>query len=79
MKSIIKNRCKRVLAVSLIFMVGVMMFSPTQLSADTCQRALGKCAVDALIAGIFGGSLVLLSYATGCLAGYKWCLRYYEF
>ncbi len=46
--------------------------------AGNCERALIKCGIDAAIAGLFGGLQSGLTYFSGCLIGYGWCLDYIE-
>jgi len=46
-------------------------------NTEICNRALLKCGVDAVIAGLLSGMTTLAFTAMGCLIGYDWCLKYY--
>lgn len=54
-------------------------------SDDVCKDALAKCLIDAGFAGaissvtgsFFGGLIVISAYASWCLTGYDWCIKYY--
>jgi len=61
----------------LLVCVLLILGAAPSLDAGVCERALQKCAIDAAIAGITGGAFAGLSWASLCLAGYDWCIRYY--
>ncbi len=64
-------------AVGLIFCL--FLFGPSLFASEKeeCDKALVKCSVDAVIAGILSGPQTFLLFASGCLMGYTWCLKYY--
>ena len=73
-----QNFCfKRFLiGVLVIALVGVVSVS-AQGNNEICGQALEKCAVQAVMAGMFGGMNSFAAYASGCFMGYNWCLKYY--
>jgi hypothetical protein len=68
---------KRFSAAILILVIVGSVSLPAQDHVAICNRALEKCGVQAVIAGIFGGLNSLGAYAAGCLIGYDFCLKYY--
>lgn len=71
---------KGALAASLVLaVIAVNGFIPMELEARVglCEEALGRCAMDAAVAGLMGGAHAFGAYAAGCLLGYSWCLEYY--
>ena len=76
MKQFKRRRGKVILVGLLVFVFMISALAPA-LEAGVCERALQKCAIDAAIAGISGGVIAGLAWASACLAGYDWCLRYY--
>lgn len=80
MKKIQKKKRGRIMVGSLVFMLLMGAFITPSLHATraVCEKALHRCAVDAVIAGMTGGPLALSLWGTGCLLGYDFCLRYYE-
>ena len=62
-----------VLILSIWLSVG---FVPVQ-AEDICEKAFTKCLVDAAIALILTGPQAAAAFATGCVNGYIWCLKYY--
>ncbi len=68
---------KRFLAgVLVLALLGVVSVS-AQDNTSICGHALEKCAVQAIMAGMFGGLNSFAAYASGCFIGYDWCLKYY--
>jgi len=78
MKKIKKHNPKRLVVVGLILSLVILFCSPGFASNEECDKALARCGVDALIAGLFGGPQSFLAYSAGCIMGYSWCLRYYD-
>ncbi len=75
-----KKVLKGVVAAALILVViAVSGFFPLDLEARVglCEEALGRCAMDAAVAGLMGGAHAFGAYAAGCVLGYSWCLDYY--
>ena len=68
---------KKFLAGVLVLALFGVLSMPTYGSGDVCYDALEKCAVQAIMAGMFGGMNSFASYASGCFIGYDWCLKYY--
>ncbi len=77
MKKLKKHNSKRLVVVGLILSLVILFCSPGFASSETCDRALARCGVDAMIAGLFSGPQSFLAYSAGCFLGYSWCLRYY--
>jgi len=73
-----KNKKRKSGAILIGGLVFLMLLSMATLSLDAgvCERALAKCGVDAVIAGISGGPGAGVIWGIGCLAGYNWCLLY---
>jgi hypothetical protein len=78
MSTFIKNSTKRLVVAGLILSLIVVFSTPGFASKQDCEDALIKCGVDATVAGLFSGPQTFLAYATGCLMGYSWCLKYYN-
>lgn len=58
----------------LIFMVA----TPQALTAGVCEKALEKCILNAVLAGLFSLSPTVFTYfSASCLMGYSFCLSYY--
>jgi len=77
--NILKNQhFKRILILGLTVCVCLFFVSSTFASEDVCKKALSKCAIDAVIAGLFSGPQSFLLYYAGCFMGYSWCLKYYN-
>ncbi len=70
-------RFKRFLAGVLVLVLFGAVTVSAQDNVDICSLALEKCAVQAVMAGMFGGMNSFASYASGCFIGYDWCLKYY--
>jgi hypothetical protein len=54
------------------------LVSSANASEDVCKKALSKCTVDAVKAGVTSGPQSFLLYYSGCYMGYTWCLKYYD-
>ena len=67
----------KILVVGLIVCLCLFLVSSAQASEDVCKKALEKCAVDAVKAGLATGPQSFLLYYSGCFLGYTWCLKYY--
>lgn len=80
MKKIHKKKRSRMMIGTLVFvlLMGVILTPSLHASRAICERALQRCAVDAVIAGMTAGPLAFSLYGTGCLMGYDFCMRYYE-
>lgn len=80
MKKIHKKKGSRVMIGALVFvlLMGVILTPSLHANLADCERALHRCAVDAVVAGMTGGPIALSLWGTGCLLGYDFCLRYYE-
>lgn len=61
----------------LILCLLVILIHPLAVSAEVCEGALERCAVEAVISGFFGGVQALAAHAVWCTVGYQWCLKYY--
>lgn len=88
------RKTKKLITGALSLFLFMMIAAPDQLSAGRCERALIDCLIDAgiatamgAVAGFFSAHLVgsLIgaavaggSYATMCLAGFDFCLRYVD-
>ncbi len=72
-----KPAVKSFVVVGLIFCL--ILWSPSVFASEkeVCDKALVKCGVDAVIAGILSGAQTFLLFYSGCLMGYSWCLKYY--
>lgn len=73
MKSV-KN-FKKTLVFCVVFLL-LFSFTVPSLYSSSCVGALGKCMVDAVIVGVFGGIQSGAAYAFGCFMGYSFCVRY---
>jgi len=80
MKKIHKKKGSRILIGALVFFLfmGVVLAPSLHATRAVCERALHRCAVDALIAGMSGGPLAAALWGAGCLMGYDFCLKYYH-
>ena len=75
---ILKNQhFRRIIILGLMFFVSIFFISSNYASADVCRKALSRCTVDAVVAGLFSGPQSFLLYFSGCFMGYSWCLKYY--
>jgi hypothetical protein len=72
-KRSVKSLVAACLVVCLIFCSSFVFAS----EKEVCDKALIKCGVDALIAGVLSGAQTFLLLYSGCLMGYTWCLKYY--
>lgn len=87
-----RKRVKQFMAGTLTLLTLILATFPHRLSADECDKALAKCAIDAgitmsvgLIVGLVSGNVAALlgalaaggAYMSFCLAGYDFCKRYY--
>lgn len=63
--------------VALALVVGLYVGVFPLHASETCERALVRCSVDAVVSLFFSGPSVFGLYSTGCLLGYAWCLKYY--
>jgi hypothetical protein len=72
-----RQRVRGFVAAGLIFCLFLFSASLFASEKEECDRALTKCSVDAVIAGILSGPQTFLLFASGCLMGYTWCLKYY--
>jgi len=73
MKSV-KN-LKKTLVFCMVFLF-LFSFTVPSLYSSSCAEALGKCMVDAVATGVFGGIPAGVAYALGCGTGYSFCVRY---
>ena len=80
MKKVHTKKGSRLLIGALVFslLLGVVSAPSLHAKRAVCEKALAKCAVDAMIAGLTGGPLALALWSSGCLMGYDFCMRYYE-
>lgn len=76
-------RKKRLLTVAVVLAlalaaVAIIGLFPPDLEARVgiCEEALGRCGVDAVIAGLMGGAPAFGAYGAACALGYMWCLEY---
>jgi hypothetical protein len=67
----------KALCLTLALLMTFMALSPLHSDAGVCETALARCAVDAVIVGLFSGVAPGLIFAAGCGMGYQWCLMYY--
>jgi len=72
-----KQWAKRFVVAGLIICLMVGSTSVFASDKGACDKALVKCGVDAVIAGILSGPQTFLLFYSGCLMGYSWCLKYY--
>jgi len=56
----------------------VLIVSPVLVAGKECEEAFMRCGADALITAVISGPGAGIVYATGCLLGYTWCLKYYD-
>ena len=76
---ILKNQhFRRIIILGLMFFVSIFFISSNYASAGVCKKALSRCTVDSVIAGLFSGPQSFLLYYSGCFMGYSWCMKYYE-
>ena len=74
------NRSPYLMRVFALFLIAIFLCASSvsaQNNTEICTKALEKCTVEAVVAGLFGGINSLAAYAAGCLIGYDWCLKYY--
>ena len=69
---------KKIFVLGLMLVVCLFMLSSVYASEDVCKKALSRCTVDAVVAGLFSGPQSFLLYYSGCFIGYSWCLKYYD-
>lgn len=77
-----KNRFKRkmverILVRALVLLISIYAVAPILQARNACDRALGRCAADAMVVLIFSGIQTSALYSTSCLIFYDWCRRYY--
>ena len=88
------KKVNTLISAGLILFFLVLLVSPGELSAGVCEKAFIKCIIDATIsmvlgiaAGVVLGNIpgaLLAAAATGggyfswCLAGYDFCIRYFQ-
>ena len=79
MNKIQKKKGSRILVGALVFslLMGVVFAPSLHANQAVCERALARCALDAMIAGLTGGPLAFALWGSGCLMGYDFCMRYY--
>jgi hypothetical protein len=65
-------------ALVLVLFLGVVTTPTLHARLADCERALARCAADAVIAGLTGGPLALALWGSGCLMGYDFCMKYYD-
>ena len=80
MNKIHRKKGSRILIGALVFslLIGVVFAPSLHASRAVCDRALARCGVDAVVAGLTGGPLAFALWGSGCLMGYSFCMRYYE-
>jgi len=61
--------------IGLLFLLGL---TTAPVLGGDCEKGLVKCGIDAAIVALFGGLQSGLTYFSGCLIGYGWCLDYME-
>lgn len=67
----------KAVSLTLVLLVASLALLPLYSNAGLCETALARCAVDAVIVGLFGGVASGVVYAAGCALGYQWCLMYF--
>jgi hypothetical protein len=80
MKNINKKKANRIMigALAIVLLMGVVATPSLHASLADCEKALARCAADAVIAGLTGGPLVFSLWSSGCLMGYDFCMKYYD-
>ena len=68
----------KTIAAGIFIAIFVGLLTAVPALADDCEEALLECGIDAVVAALFGGIQSGLSYFSGCLIGYLWCLEYYD-
>lgn len=86
-------RARKFTAAALALLTLMVILAPQKLSADECEKALIKCAIDAGIPFVMGliaslisiniipfliGTVSSEAYLSFCLNGYLFCLIYYK-
>ena len=71
------RKYKKIMGALLLFLMAHALFLPLH-AVRICDEALSECASDALVTLIFGGPHAFALYASGCLMGYSWCLKYVD-
>ncbi len=75
---ILKNQhFRQIIILGLMFFVFIFFISSNYAPAAVCRKALSRCTVDAVVAGLFSGPQSFMLYVSGCFMGYSWCLKYY--
>lgn len=72
-----KNRVIKKGALLLVLCLLVVLIHPLTASAQVCEEALERCAVEAVVSGFFGGIQAMAAHAVWCTVGYQFCLKYY--
>ncbi len=67
----------KAICLTLALLMTFLALLPLHSDASVCGAALGRCAVDAVLVGLFSGVAPGLVFAAGCAMGYQWCLMYY--
>ena len=91
---IMQKKVNTLISAGLILFLLVLLISPSELSAGVCEKAFIKCLIDAsfgmllgIVAGFVAGNIpgALLGVAAvggtslvWCLAGYDFCIHYFQ-
>ena len=80
MKLFSKTKTRRLAATIALGVVLALVVGATPSQAGPCERALGRCLIDAGLGGLIGlvttGGLSTIIMAHFCLSGYLFCLTY---
>ncbi|MCX6578254.1 MAG: hypothetical protein NTV82_17930 [Candidatus Aminicenantes bacterium] len=83
MKTLKKRLVKRSLAVVMTVVLAWLIAAPAfaadeETEGSFCKRALNKCIAEAIISGLLSWGATIVLFATFCLVGYDFCVKYVD-
>jgi hypothetical protein len=68
-----------VLTVVLAWLIAAPAFAAAEESEESlCKRALNKCIAEAILSGLLSWGATIVLFATFCVVGYDFCVRYVD-
>jgi len=78
-KRLVRRSLAMVLTVVLAWLIAAPAFAAEEETEETfCKRAFYKCVAEAILSGILSWGATIVLFASFCLAGYDFCVRYVE-
>jgi hypothetical protein len=83
MKTLKKCSVRRSLAMVLTVVLAWLIAAPTFAAAEEaeesfCKAAFNKCLAEAILSGLLSWGATIVLFATFCLVGYDFCVRYVD-